>query len=266
LRWSSAFALALLAGCTAPDTVPARPDEPAVAEAVDECRIPDRLDLPTAADPPDRKPDPPAASHVLALSWSPEFCRFRKDAPEHAGQCHDNRFGFVLHGLWPQAAAADEVSDHPRNCALAPPVSETLVRQHFCMTPSAKLIQHEWHAHGTCAWDSAEAYFAEAAKLWARTRKPDFRSGARSVNTVADIRAAFVAENPGLSRAAIFVERSNNGWLKEVRLCMNLDFAYVACEGGSGARDDMPISVWRGGLSSRPPASPYRDDAGQDGA
>jgi ribonuclease T2 len=232
--------LLALAACSAQPVA-----QPPAATA--ECRIPDRIDLPTIADQPDRKPDPPAAGHVLALSWSPEFCRFRANADEHAGQCRDNRFGFVLHGLWPQAAGADEVSDHPRNCAVAPPVSKALVREHFCMTPSAKLIQHEWHAHGTCAWSSAEAYFADARRLWERTARPDFRTRPVPVATAKDIRDDFVALNPGLPRAAIFVDRSNNGWLKEVRLCMDLHYAYTPCDGGVGAPDAAPISVWRGG-------------------
>jgi len=34
------------------------------------------------------------------------------------------------------------------------------------MTPSPSLQQHEWAAHGTCGWDSPEAYFAQAARMW----------------------------------------------------------------------------------------------------
>src|SRR5580692_7150493 len=38
--------------------------------------------------------------YVLALSWSPEFCHSHPTKPE----CVWGKFGFVVHGLWPQYA------------------------------------------------------------------------------------------------------------------------------------------------------------------
>lgn len=240
MRWPSLAALLLVAACDRARTADV------TTSAAAECNIPARLDLPTAADQPDKKPDPPTAGYAAALSWSPEFCRFRKDAPEHAGQCRDNEFGFILHGLWPQAADADGISDHPRACAIAPPVSEALVREHFCMTPSAKLIQHEWAAHGTCAWDSAEAYFAAAKRVWDGLARPDLRTPSRDPLTAGAVRTAFTSSNPGMPRDAIHVDRSNKGWLEEVLICLDRDFGYEACD-DLGAPDDAPLSIWRGG-------------------
>ena len=36
----------------------------------------------------------------------------------------------------------------------------------YCRTPSAELLQHEWQAHGACAWPNAAAYFADSARLF----------------------------------------------------------------------------------------------------
>lgn len=224
----------LLASCDA---------APEAAATAAQCYVPDELELAVEATPPDAIPDAPATGHVLALSWSPEFCRFRKDAAEHSGQCRDNRFGFILHGLWPQAGAGP----HPRLCQNAPPVSEELVRAHFCMTPSAWLVQHEWAAHGTCAWPSAEDYYADAAELWDRYRRPDlFRLSYRDELTVGDVRDAFVAANDNLPAEAIGVRTNNRGWLEDVFLCLDLSFEPRACAAREyGTRDAEPVSIWR---------------------
>src|SRR5437764_14449848 len=46
--------------------------------------------------------------YVLSLSWSPDFCSTHADAPECGGV---KKFGFVVHGLWPQNERG-----YPRNC------------------------------------------------------------------------------------------------------------------------------------------------------
>lgn len=207
-----------------------------------ECNIPKDLNLPTAASLPDRTPDPAAAAYVLAMSWSPEFCRFREDAKAHAGQCADNDFDFILHGLWVDSADGPE----PRACALAPPVGEALVRQHYCMMPSARLMQHQWAAHGTCAFSSAEAYFGAAKSLWSGVKKPDLRALRGEKLTAGMVREAFVRANIGLPAEAIAVARNARGWLTEVRLCMDLDYNYAACR-EPGAADTAQVLIWRGG-------------------
>ena len=233
----------LLAAC-GPQQPRETPEAAARADTTPACVVPSDLDLPARADPPDRTPDPPTSAYVLALSWSPEFCRFRADAPQHRGQCRDNRFGFVLHGLWPQA---ERERAWPRRCALAPPVGEALVRRHYCMMPSARLMQHEWSTHGTCGWADADAYFAASARAWQRVMRPNLASRDAGIETAGDIRDAFVALNPGLPRHAVHVERSTRGWLVGVRLCMDRTFEYRACPGDAGAADRVPVSVWRGG-------------------
>ncbi|MBB4633525.1 ribonuclease T2 family protein [Sphingosinicella soli] len=216
--------------------------EEAPGDAAAECNIPSRIELPAAASLPDDKPDAPAAAYVLAMSWSPEFCRFRKDARAHEGQCADNDFDFILHGLWVDSAAGPS----PRACAVAPPVGEALVRQHYCMMPSAQLMQHQWAAHGTCAFSSAEAYLGASKSLWDGVKRPDLRALRGEPLTAGSVRAAFVQGNIGLPPEAIAVTLNNRGWLTEVRLCMDLDYNYAACR-NPGAADGAAVLIWRGG-------------------
>lgn len=229
-------ALLLLAACDG---------GPQTAATAAQCYVPENLELASKPTPPDAIPDAPATGHLLALSWSPEFCRFRSDVPEYAGQCQDNRFGFILHGLWPQA----DTGPHPRLCQSAPPVSEELVRAHYCMTPSADLLQHEWAAHGTCAWPSAEAYYEDAASLWDRYRRPDMRR--LSYNDAlypADIRAAFAEANEGLPAEAVGIELNERGWLEEVRLCLDPSYDPRPCAPAElGPTGKQAVSIWRGG-------------------
>lgn len=205
------------------------------------CAIPRDL-RPPVAEPPPRSEvvrDEPTTAYMLALTWSPQWCWGRADARNARIQCRDNRFGFVLHGLWPNGGG----KRHPRYCAPAPPLSVATVRRHLCMTPSPDLLQHEWAAHGTCGWRTAEAYFAKAAELWASVEKPSlaFATGRRV--TAGDVRRAFVTANPGLRPNGVYVKVAKGGWLEDVRICYDLSFRPAPCRGGVGAPDRAPVRV-----------------------
>ncbi|MEO0499941.1 MAG: ribonuclease T [Pseudomonadota bacterium] len=209
------------------------------------CDVPDDLASAAVATPPDDRPDAPVTGYLLALSWSPEYCRFRADDPASRGQCVDNRFGLIVHGLWPQAAARP----HPRSCTRAEPVPAALMQENFCMMPSASLMQHQWRAHGTCAWDEPRAYFADTAALWAAVAPPDLFALSRQDGlSAAGVRAAFVATNPGWTGDMIGIDLNRRGWLEEIRLCLDLDRKPRRCSVAErGASDTAPVSIWRGG-------------------
>ncbi|MGE3745817.1 MAG: ribonuclease T, partial [Sphingomonadaceae bacterium] len=65
------------------------------------CRLPDSVPQAEVESGPSRVV--PIGGYTLALSWSPEYCRFREKSGRDDFQCSrpTNRFGFVLHGLWP---------------------------------------------------------------------------------------------------------------------------------------------------------------------
>lgn len=161
------------------------------------------------------------------------------------------RFGFVLHGLWPEGARG-----YPQWCATtsrqAPRPSGQLLRQHLCMTPSARLLEHEWAKHGSCMTRTPEAYFRTASILWRSVRWPDAgRLGQRKTLQVGDLRRAFLAANPAWKSGQIGIALTRTGWLREVRLCYGRDFRPAACRGSQrGAPDSALLRIWHLGQDS----------------
>ncbi|CBY81849.1 ribonuclease HI [Haemophilus influenzae biotype aegyptius] len=123
----------------------------------------------------------PVDYYMLALSWSPGFCDIQRekygDQLPYSSQyqCGNNRtFGWVVHGLWPQNANARAVSDHPRFCkGDLPALPKGLLAQYLAISPSEKLLQGEWEKHGSCAFDSAQQYFAKEQELFNALKLPN---------------------------------------------------------------------------------------------
>jgi ribonuclease T2 len=109
------------------------------------------------------------------------------------------------------------------------------------MIPSARLQQHEYAAHGVCAWDSPDDYFDQSRTLWDALNKPTLTSASL---TAGQVRDAFVAANPGLPHGAIAIATAPEGQLREVRLCHDLAFKPAACAPKAlGARDDFVLTI-----------------------
>ncbi|HHF5686996.1 TPA: ribonuclease HI [Haemophilus influenzae] len=123
----------------------------------------------------------PVDYYMLALSWSPGFCDIHRekygDQLPYSSQyqCGNNRtFGWVVHGLWPQNANARAVSDHPRFCkGDLPALPKGLLAQYLAISPGEKLLQGEWEKHGSCAFDSAQQYFAKEQELFNALKLPN---------------------------------------------------------------------------------------------
>ena len=231
LRVLSLLAALAIGGCAAPI-------EQAVAPAP-ACRLPAKITPAPERTPPvdEVVKDVPTAFYMLALTWTPEWCRERAHEPDQAFQCAgDNDFGFVLHGLWPNGAG----KRHPRFCGPAPALDAATVREHLCMTPSAELLQHEWAAHGTCGWSDPKAYFAEAAALWNTITPPKLKG---PTMTGAEIRTAFVRVNPGIPRDAVFLRVVDGDALQDIRICYDLKYRPLSCPGGVGAPDGAAIAI-----------------------
>lgn len=207
------------------------------AEPLRACAVPRDLTPAPASPPPAREitRDAPTASYMLALTWSPEWCRTHRNDADARGQCELNHLGFVVHGLWPNGAGGR----HPRYCGPAPALSQAAVRANYCMTPSARLLQHEWAAHGTCGWATPEAYFGKAQALWSQIRSPDLTRAA----TAGDVRRAFVRRNRQIPIDGIYIKVSPGNRLEDVRLCFDLDFRPARCQGGFGAPDRARIRI-----------------------
>ena len=210
------------------------------ASSLKACAVPPAVTpAPPEAPPADQvHTDVPIAAYLLALFWSPEACRAGIPESDKVIQCQDNSFGFTVHGLWPNGP--DRV--HPRYCRPSPSMSPATVKANLCMTPSPWLLQHEWQAHGTCRWDTPEAYFRKARKVRAGLDVPDLVPGPDQTMTAGQIREAFLKRNRRLSREGLNV-RVKDGRLTEVWVCMDLKFKPAACRGGNGAPDAAVVKV-----------------------
>jgi ribonuclease T2 len=214
---------------------------PALAQAY-QCRLPQRID-PAPAPRPDGPPRRTAISgYALAVSWSPEYCHNDKVSMQCSGR--NGRFGFVLHGLWPQSSNGPP----PQWCSLTPRPSPELIRRSLCMTPVPWLIEHEWAKHGSCMAKTPEAYYRVSSILWRSLRWPDAdRLSRQEELTIGDFRRAFVASNPDWRISQVGIVLSRNGWLKELRLCYDRRFMPAECDRRSfGPRDGVALKIWRG--------------------
>lgn len=221
---------------------------PAMAQAQAlRCDVPARVarprpDLPSASQPVRRLP---IGSYTLALTWAPQYCYGRaRDAGDRFECGGRNRFGFTLHGLWPDGVG----KEWPQYCTATPLIPQAVVRQHLCATPSAQLLQHEWAKHGTCMpRETPASYFARSNRLYGALRYPDMDALSRQPNlTVGAFTRAFAAANPGLPAEAVRVTVTNKGWLDELWLCLDTRFRYERCKAGTGGKPaSTRLRIWR---------------------
>ncbi len=210
------------------------------------CDIPDRTPVPRIEKPRRGEPvrRPAIAGYLLSLSWSPQHCAGVRDpnGQRDGFQCsgENGRFGWVLHGLWPEAAHPG----YPQWCRPAKIVPKPVLRRHLCMTPSAQLLQHEWAKHGTCMSPNPAAYFRAAAILFGAVRFPDMKALAARRQTAGDIRRAFAAVNPGVTAPMIAVTVDEQGWLDELRFCLGPRMRPERCrpfQFGAGNRKSVRV-------------------------
>ncbi len=218
---------------------------PVVAQAQSyQCRMPRAIEAPFAErSGPVRQV--PVTGYTLALSWSPEFCKGRETKRADALQCsgRNGRFGFVLHGLWPESGRT-----WPQWCPTRNRPTGIDIARQLCLTPSARLVAHQWAKHGACMVKRPETYFKVSRILWNSLRWPDYDRISRQKGlTVGDIRKAFLTANPGWKAEALGVHLDDKGWLEEFKLCYGRNFMPTRCDRARfGAKDDAPAKIWRG--------------------
>ena len=210
------------------------------------CELPAVLPRPIADGPSAREPKRviPIGGYTLALSWSPEYCRTRQASARDRIQCGGgNRFGFTLHGLWPDGRG----KTWPQYCAATGLLPESVIRSNLCATPSAQLLQHEYAKHGTCMTPDPARYFATSTRLYRGIAYPNMAALSRKPQTTASFTRAFARANPRLRPDMIRLNVNRKGWLEEVWLCLGTDMAPRACPNtGEGAKADAPVRIWRG--------------------
>ena len=228
---------------------------PGVAQAqLGACQLPATMPLSKLSQPSQSQPRRvmPIRSYTLALSWSPQYCAGRSGTGSFQCGRDGNRFGFVLHGLWPNGAG----KSWPQYCRPAQRLSPAILRANLCATPSADLLQHEWAKHGTCMSRQPAAYFDQARGLYGRLRFPHMAALAQDrALTVARFKRAVVVANgrqkPALPEQAVRVDLTRDGWLDEVQICFDQRLKYTRCAGKSAAASQRVRIRPVGALSPR---------------
>jgi ribonuclease T2 len=187
--------------------------------------------------------------YVLSLSWSPSYCEEaseRGNEGRSQAQCGGRPFSFVVHGLWPQYEHG-----FPEYCDRNSWLDRDIMRSMLDLMPAPGLIFNEWKKHGTCAGLGPRPYFDAVRKARAAVKIPPEFLNLSEPKTIApsEIEDDFVKVNPGLSNASMAVICNRNR-LSEVRICMNKDMQFRACEDidrRGCRRDQVLMPPMRGG-------------------
>jgi ribonuclease T2 len=169
------------------------------------------------------------AYYVLSLSWSPAFCLASPGAAECNGP---RRYGFIVHGLWPQNERG-----WPEHCDVHRPVPDDVVQGIADLMPARGLVYHEWSAHGTCSGLDPAEFFALVRRAYASIAIPQDLSGpARAMEEPPTaIANDFLRSNPRLAASSIVVTCTGQSAprLREVRICFDRELMPRACSAGA---------------------------------
>src|SRR5262245_58704093 len=155
--------------------------------------------------------------YLLSLSWSPQYCAEPVGKNDHQQCGRKRRYGFVVHGLWPQYEKG-----YPEFCGHGSQVSEPLMQKMLPIMPNKQLIRHEWEKHGTCSGLTVEQYFKKTADAFAllvipsRYKNP---SGTISLEP-GQLKQDLVVGNPDFTEES-FALLCKGRFLKEVRVCLD---------------------------------------------
>lgn len=164
--------------------------------------------------------------YVLSLSWSPEYCAGRTSGGDDQQCGGARRFGFVVHGLWPQY----ERGGYPESCPPLSRVPPSIVKSMLPLMPSPQLIEHEWETHGTCSGLDVNAYFQTIQKAFATVKVPDdFKAPIQQIEIApAAVNSKFISANPSFPPDSVKVQ-CRARYLSEVRVCLTKDLKPRPC-------------------------------------
>jgi len=165
------------------------------------------------------------AYYLLSLSWSPAFCLSSPGSAECNGP---RRYGFIVHGLWPQNERG-----WPENCDVHRQVPDDVVQGISDLMPARGLVYHEWSAHGTCSGLEPGDFFALVRRARASIAIPqEFSSPTQAAEiSPAAISGAFIRVNPRLPPDSVVVTCSGQDAprLREVHVCVDRELAPRSC-------------------------------------
>jgi ribonuclease T2 len=165
------------------------------------------------------------AYYLLSLSWSPAFCLSSPNSAECKGP---RRYGFIVHGLWPQ-----NEKGWPENCDVRSQVPGDVAKGISDLMPARGLINHEWTAHGSCSGLDPAAFFGLVRRAYNEIIIPaEFSQPSKSIEqSPAAVVSAFQHANSKLPPLSVVVTCSGQGTarLREVRVCLDRELTPRAC-------------------------------------
>ena len=163
--------------------------------------------------------------YLLSLSWSPAFCLSSPNSAECKGP---RRFGFIVHGLWPQ-----NEKGWPENCDVGTQVPDDVAKGISDLMPARGLIYHEWTAHGSCSGLDPAQFFGLVRRAYNGITIPaEFTQPAQPIEqSPAAVLSAFQHANSKLPPLSVVVTCSAQGVprLREVHVCLDRDLIPRAC-------------------------------------
>jgi len=198
--------------------------------------------------------------YTLVLSWSPTECITSASGRDDA-QCarrDGKRYGFVLHGLWPQYATG-----YPEGCRLGrrPFVPEVVIDSVRDVMPRRGLVIHEYRTHGTCSGLRPAAYYRLARRLFKAIRIPKRYKNPFETQFVSphQLKRELITLNPWLQPDMIAVTCTRHAkQLKGVRICFNKSGQPRAC----GHNEAQRKLCRANGVRVPPVRSTHREDGG----
>lgn len=164
--------------------------------------------------------------YVMALSWSPNWCKLEGDA-KGSDQC-DARFdhGWILHGLWPQYHRG--FPSYCRSRERAPSRGQTGAMADIMGTGG--LAWHQWKKHGVCSGLTSKEYYELSREAYASVQRPEvFRKLTKDIKLPASVvEDAWLKANPQLKADEITIT-CRQGHIQEARICLSRELKPVPC-------------------------------------
>jgi ribonuclease T2 len=177
--------------------------------------------------------------YLLSLSWSPAYCLQRPDSAECDGP---RRFGFIVHGLWPQYE-----NGWPQHCGGDTYVADSVVAGILDLMPAKQLIYHEWSTHGVCSGLDEASYFNLVRQARDAVKVPQsLQDPSAAVQQSPDaITGAFLQTNPRLPAGSVVAtcSRGDAPRLREIHVCFRKDLSPRACSADAAREACRAASV-----------------------
>ena len=171
--------------------------------------------------------------YSLVLSWSPTHCAStegrRTGFDPQCDARSSRRFGFVVHGLWPQYDRG-----LPQDCPVRGGsfVPQATIDRMLDIMPSKRLIIHEYRKHGTCSGLDPDSYFDVTRRLFEQIKIPPRYANMNAGLTVSpgEVARDFLSVNPQLKPDMLAISCGGPGnRLREIRVCFSKGGEPKAC-------------------------------------